>query len=179
MVGLQPAAMAQDCLKQVFNRFCLGGPVTSIELTAEAPGTDTPLPQTAATDSLSGQSEDSPAQSGSSQYRVDDKTIIVEFNDDNKITRVSRFEIPGTWLNYTDWRSKIVRLYGRGQNLSTFPSYAASRSARLNALISGRGYARMNWPQDGWSVELIWNDTRHIELKYSLSESVGDSDTGL
>ena len=39
----------------------------------------------------------------------------------------------------------------------------------------------MSWPQDGWSVELIWNHRDRIELRYQLDPPtlVPDNPEGL
>ena len=90
-------------------------------------------------------------------------------------------EKPGSWLNYTDWKAKLLRLYGRGENLGHFPASASSRSSKLNAVNAGKGFAHTRWQLARWSVSIIWNHRDYIALHYELNDSSQDdgSDEGL
>ncbi len=164
-IGLKPiilacigsqTAYADDCVKQVFNRYCLGG---SIDTYLEAENT----PQTIA------------LENGDTQYLLqDNKKTIVLTTHENNITTITRRETPGDWINFTAWKVKIVRLYGKGEDLSDFPRYASSRSSRLNALNAGRGHAEFAWDQQDHVIKLIWDTPDFVKLSYQLS----DSETG-
>ena len=96
------------------------------------------------------------------------KTIILRSR--NEITTVvTRHETPGSWINYTSWKVKLVRLYGRGKDLSSFPRYATSRSSRLNAINAGRGHAEFEWDQSHFAIKLIWDSPDFINLRYLLT----------
>lgn len=144
---------AGDCVKRVFSRYCLGGPLAT-------------LPDEQA------QRGESDAD-GLTRYRYTDDGKPVEVGArEGRIVSVIRRERPGSYLNFTDWKVKLVRLYGRAEDLSSFPHYAASRSARLNAINAGRGFALVSWPQDGWTVSLRWNNPEHVQLEYRLEVRV-------
>lgn len=145
-------AQADECVKQVFNRYCLGGDVSVFLATQASP------PKAILQDN------------GNSHYRLqnDGKTIILTTHD-NTITAVTRHETPGDWINYTAWKVKLVRLYGRGQDLSDFPRYASSRSSRLNALNAGKGHAEFTWDQQNHLIKLVWDSPDFIKLTYQLS----------
>jgi hypothetical protein len=142
-------AHAETCVKRVFNQFCLGGAANTL-MSAEPTTTK--------------QEDD-----GTTLYEfsVSGKHVNVLAKDDT-IIAVERYEPPGNWLNFTDWKVKLVRLYGRATDQSTFPAYATSRSSRLNALKAGKGVAKASWSEPGWSVTLVWKEPEFIRLKYTL-----------
>ena len=142
-------AHAEPCVKRVFNQFCLGGAANTL-MSAEPTTTK--------------QEDD-----GTTLYEfsVSGKHVNVLAKDDT-IIAVERYEPPGNWLNFTDWKVKLVRLYGRATDQSTFPAYATSRSSRLNALKAGKGVAKASWSEPGWSVTLVWKEPEFIRLKYTL-----------
>jgi hypothetical protein len=148
-LALSGPAPASDCTKLVFNDYCLGGELAALLAERE------------------------PRERGETEGRqsllFDDegKTVEVEAID-GRIVGVLRREPPGSYLNFTDWKVKLVRLYGRAEDRSSFPAYAASRSARLNALNAGRGYSLVAWPQDGWEVSLRWDTPKYVTLEYRL-----------
>lgn len=144
-----PPALSEDCVKQVFRSYCLGGEISSLLQQREAQSQET--------------------RDGLLRHVFDDDGKRVEVSSrDGRIVSVTREEVPGSYLNFTDWKVKLVRLYGRNEDRSTFPSYAASRSARLNAINAGRGSALAAWPQDGWEVALRWDNPEFIRLEYHL-----------
>jgi len=144
-LALTPAA-AEECVKSVFNRFCLGG---SAETLPDSSAADTAEAELALTSR--------------------GKQVHVELHE-GMITGVWREEPPGSWINYLEWRNKLIRLYGRGSDLSDFPAYARSRSSRLNAVIAGKGSARTQWEQNGWRVAVIWDNPDYVTLRYELRE---------
>lgn len=143
---------ADECVKQVFNRYCLGGDINTFLATQASP------PEAVSLDS------------GGSRYLLQNngKTIILTTHE-NTITSVTRHETPGDWINYTAWKVKLVRLYGKGEDLSDFPRYASSRSSRLNALNAGKGHAEFTWDQHNHRIKLIWDSPDFIKLSYQLS----------
>ncbi len=90
---------------------------------------------------------------------------------DGTIRAVSREIRPANWLNYTDLKVKLVRLYGTATDASDFPRYATSRSSKLNTIRAGRGYAATRWEQSGWVVILEWRNLDHLSLRYELLEN--------
>ena len=161
---LTPTAYADtegDCLKRVFNQYCLGGPASSLADPVDRQTTETGL------DILTFETAQRPV-----------KVTVRK----GRIVAVGRQEAPGTWLNFTDWRAKLVRLYRSGEDLSTLPRYATARNSRLNAIRAGKGRAHLRWPQDGWWVELIWDNTAFVLLNYELApeaEPAPEQDLGL
>ncbi len=150
LVNATPLRAADsDCIKEVFGQYCLGGETAQFQLTAVA------------------------GQDG-------------VFTDDNghpntaltvragRLVAVERRVHPAGWREYDDWKKRLERIYRSGENASTFPRYAASRSSQLNAIRSGRGSARTDWRLDGWTLSLIWRETDAIHLRYALRAADGD-----
>ena len=143
---------ARECAKVVFNQYCLGGETD----TSIAHLTDPPT----VTETDDGNTIYSFVENG--------KTIMLQ-SQDNLTLAVTRLETPGGWINYTSWKVKLVRLYGRGSDLSDFPAYAGSRSSRLNAINAGRGHAEFEWDQTHYRIKLIWDNPDFIKLQYLLT----------
>lgn len=147
-----PAVMsAETCVKLVFSEFCLGGQIS---------------PQSLENRLKLIQQKDEIFH----YFSAADKRIIVSTHQ-NKIVAVERQEVPGSWLNFTAWKVKLVRLYGRAKDQSSLPSYATSRSSRFNVIKAGKGVAQVSWPQKNWTVTLRWDDPAFIRLQYTLEQS--------
>ena len=144
-------AFAEDCIKQVFNVYCLGG------------GSDA-LP-----DHLEAQDE---VIDGLRLYKgtLSGKSIEVAVAiDSGRVVSVKRFDPPGSWLHFNERKSRLVRRYGRHEDLSTLPAYATSRSSRMNAINAGRGYAKLLWSQPGWTLALVWDHRDYVTFEYALA----------
>lgn len=143
-----PTVRAEQCVKQIFNRYCLGGPASTV------PGAANKISES----------------DGVAVYRLNNGNKRIELATRNgRISAVTRYETPGSWLNYTDWKAKLLRLYGLGEELGHFPAYASSRSSRLNAINAGKGYAHTRWQRGRWSVSVIWNHRDYVALHYELN----------
>jgi len=156
------SAAAQECIKLIFNRYCLGGTIASLPDSA----TEVALEDDAST----------------RRFTDNDGDRHVEIlSVHGRIVRVSRRHPPGDWLNFTQWKTKLVRLYGSGDDRSSFPAYAGSRSSKLNAINAGRGSALLFWQQRGWSVALRWDHRDYIALDYVIDSHTypGADDEGL
>jgi len=153
------AADTPDCLKVVFGEYCLGGAAPT-ESTGDEPDAENKAGDRIVEAQLRG------------------KTIQIEWQD-RRIVSVTRLETPGDWLTFTDWKKRIVRQYGRARDESTLPPYATSRSSRRNAIVSGRGIAKVLWQQQGWRIELIWDNTESLKLRYALEPQASNPDDEL
>ena len=144
-----PARANQECAKLVFNVVCLGGTAATLPLEAGDPpaGGD-----------------------GELQFKNRDKNVHVELQD-GRIVHVWREEAPGSWINYIDWRNKLIRVYGRGVEDKRFPPSATSRSSRHKAVTLGEGRVATSWDQQGWRVAVVWDNTDYVQLSYRLQAS--------
>ncbi|MDO6461995.1 hypothetical protein Q4485_14890 [Granulosicoccaceae sp. 1_MG-2023] len=143
---------AEECVKMVFNTYCLGGDTAEnlAHLASPPPARE---------------------EAGRQYYEFDDggKTHRL-ISRDGRTVAVTRHETPGGWINFTAWKTRLVRLYGRGEDLSDFPRYAASRSSRLNAINAGRGHAEFRWSEAGYTIRLVWDNPDYIALRYELDD---------
>ena len=147
-----------DCAKVVFKRYCLGGAATTLPADAIL----------------------SHHSSGQPQYRLQqgEQTLIFAVQD-GIITAIERQQPQGNWLNFKDWTAKLVRVYGQGEDLGKFPAYAASRSSRLHAINTGKGFAKMRWRQNGWQVVVLWQHRDYIVLRYALNSEQGSRENSV
>lgn len=140
VLATAPSQADEPCLKQVFNHYCLGGPAPA-DLVADDNG----------------------------RVIIEDaKGNIALQITDGRIATVSRELRPANWLNFTDLKGKLVRLYSTATDVSDFPRYATSRSSKLNAIRAGRGYAAARWEQQGWAIQLDWRSLDNMQLRYEL-----------
>lgn len=128
----------EPCLKQVFNRYCLGGAPPDGLLADKDNRIHIESPQGKVTLQLHG----------------------------NRISSVSRELTPANWLRFTDIKVQLVRLYSTATDISDFPRYATSRSSKLNAIRSGRGFAAARWEPADWAVVLEWRTLGNMQLRY-------------
>jgi|GEM_PF-6442587 len=141
-----PTHADETCLKRVFGSFCLGGtPSTELK----------------------------PDENGEATIESSSGDITVRISNE-QITEVSRALTPADWLNFTDMKVKLVRLYRTAEDTSDFPRYATSRSSKLNAIRSGRGYAGAFWQREGWSISLEWRELDTMHLRYTLDGDKAD-----
>ncbi len=144
-------AAEESCLKVVFKQYCLGGSLET--LLAEQP-----------------QAEQSRSAQGMQLKIKQSNQLLIIDAEKGKIVRISRQQPPGRWINFETWKRKLVRLYHKPEVLGSFPAYASSRSARLNAIRAKKGFAHNRWSQTHWFVELIWDNPDHILLSYQLDD---------
>jgi len=156
LLTARPASANDDCVKLVFNAVCLGGSVQS-------------LPRDAGPVPASG--------NGELRFKHRDKIVHVELKD-SLVVHVWREEPPGSWINYLDWRNKLIRVYGRGTEEKDFPPSATSRSSRLNAVVRGEGRVTTFWQQPGWRVAVIWDTQEYVQLSYRLRDPAETGSSG-
>ena len=151
-ISASPLA-ADECVKTVFNTYCLGGDTIAnlAHLSSQA----------------------SPTTEGETQQYVfeDDGKTHELLSHNGTTVAIVRRETPGGWINFTAWKTRLVRLYGRGEDLSNFPRYAASRSSRLNAINAGRGHAEFRWLETGYTIRLVWDNPDYVALRYELNDN--------
>lgn len=143
----QPAEttpLPSDCMKVVFGSFCLGAPVST-------------LPP-------------NPARKNDDMWIYAEPQPTAVTVVDGRIAVVGRFYTPGTWLTYRNVEGDLVEKYGKGKDLSFFPSYADDSSARETAINLKKGRAIHSWAQEGFTVQLKWDSREHVALLYFHDE---------
>lgn len=145
------AAARGECLKEVFNRYCLGGPIAAV------------IEQSAPKHQFSSRGgEVFSFQDGS------DLTMVTTY--EGLIDSVARPYKPGSMLTFGKVRVQLVKLYGKPQRRSRLPDYARSTSDIETAIAIGRGMVVDRWQQEGWRVDLVWTTDKYIDLVYTHDE---------
>lgn len=142
-----PAAACE--VKLVFNRWCLGAE-------AEAQLKDAKIK----TDRM---------HAGRRFLFVEDEghpgTILLALTD-GRLASVTREYKPGAALQFRDLRSRLVGIYGAGEDRSRFPGYATDWDSRETAIALKRGRAVTVWRQDKFTIILSWADADAVKLNY-------------
>jgi hypothetical protein len=142
--GARATELPADCMKVVFGSFCLGGAASSLPANPAEKAEDMRM------------------------YRLPEPTLARLV--DGRIAGVARFYAPGTWLTYRKVESDITEKYGAGQDLSFFPSYANDSSSQETAISLKKGVAGKSWKQQGYTIQLKWEDSQHVILMYFHDE---------
>lgn len=142
-------AFADDCLKMVFNDYCLGGDLKAI---------------------IDRNPPDDVSRDGDATYIIykesADETVSINAIE-GKVAVVGKFMQPGSWLNYRSWKARLEEIYGAGDDRSYFPDYANSDSSKATAISLGKGRALHVWDQGEWMIALAWRDREFgINLGY-------------
>ena len=150
--ALAPDARSQavdSCLKQVFERYCLGGNFASLMRQSPKP--------------LHRQKESE--REAAIYLETHGRTYVMAFR--GRIYKVLRQFRPNTQLRYQDLSEILQQKYGPPKDRSRFPHYADSRAAQVVAIRRGEGQATRTWnPAEGWSVELSWTREMGIAVSY-------------
>lgn len=149
LAEVPPVSAEEQCLKQVFGRYCLGG-----DLDRTLRGMSAPLGRQSNGDSLALVFADGA-----------DKLYLLAYK--GKIYKVVRAYAISTQLRFDDVYNDLRQIYGDGEDRSRFPSYAKTPAARLAAIRRGEGRAIHRWdPTLEWHIELSWTRELGVSLAY-------------
>lgn len=158
----------RDCLKMVFNKFCLGGPAEILPVN----------PIVDAIHDLVNIFGVKPDTVEKNTLYFPDESVLVLVSD-NKVAFIrKKYDSRQIFLEKELLDSK----YGKPIDLSYFPAYADTPSSQATSIRLGSGRFFQVWMQKKWAVALIW-DKDVAELRYQhniLIEKYWDSvDDGL
>jgi hypothetical protein len=146
------AALAQEgCLKQVFNRYCLGADVTPLM-----------------------QQQPAVTQNDGDRvalifYNGPDRDYVMAFR--GRIYKVLRQYRTTTQLRFDELYGLLRDKYGAGSDRSRFPGYATTPGRKQSAIRRGEGLAKHRWePGGGWHIELSWTRELGLSLAYIADE---------
>lgn len=148
LAGASAPAMAQDaCLKQVFNRYCLGGDVAPL------------LQQQPAVTQQDGE------RLALIFYQGPDRVYVLAFR--GRIYKVLRQYRTTTQLRFDELYGLLREKYGLGEDNSRFPGYATTPGRKQSAIRRGEGLAKHRWePSPDWLIELSWTRELGLALAY-------------
>jgi hypothetical protein len=134
-----------ECLRKVFDRYCLGAPIE--EIMREHPGAR--------------------MESGTLILEARADGAVAGAVGADRLAGVLKMHEPARWMNYLKLRGKLEEIYGRPEDRSYFPAHADTESSRETAIRIGAGEVRLVWPQpDGWDLMLHWAGRDYINVFY-------------
>lgn len=143
------AFAAEDCLKQVFERYCLGGDIQVLLRQG-------PKPQFQHKDG---------ERLAYIFHEGPERIYVLAFRD--RIYKVVRRYRAATQLRFEDLYALLRGKYGPGEDRSRFPPYATTAARRLGSIRRGDGQAVHYWkPADSWYIELSWTREMGLALAY-------------
>ncbi len=146
-----PAAAQDGCLKQVFNRYCLGGDVTPL------------MQQQPAVTQNDGE------RLALIFYHGPDRVYVLAFR--GRIYKVLRQYRTTTQLRFDELYGVLREKYGPGEDRSRFPGYATNPGRKQSAIRRGEGLAKHVWePSADWTIELAWTRELGLALAYVAVE---------
>jgi len=147
------SAAQENCLKQVFNRYCLGG-----DYNAQLRKRPMPMHR-------QGEGDRQAAVYLEGRGRV---YVMAHAGRIYKVVKESR---PATQLHFDELSSQLSEKYGQATDRSRFPFHAKSRSSRIVAIRRGEAQALQEWrPEPGWRIELSWTREMGVALTYIANE---------
>ena len=138
------AEVPEGCMKLAFGSYCLGAPTSSLPT--------------------------NPAQKMDELWAYVEPELTMVVIVEDRVASVGRKYSPGTWLTYTRLENDLVEKYGKGNDLSFFPSYADDSSSRETAISLKKGRAARSWQQDGYTIQLKWESSDNVVLLYYHDE---------
>jgi hypothetical protein len=139
----------ESCLKQVLDRYCLGGDFAALVRQPPVPLYQQKDGERDAAIYLGGYG----------------RVYVMAFR--GRIYKILRQYRPSTQLRFQELGELLAQKYGPPTDRSRFPHYAGSRSAQVVAIRRGEGQAAQVWsPGSGWSVELSWTREMGVAVSY-------------
>ncbi len=151
--GPQIAGAESSCLKQVFGEYCLGGSLQ--QLLQRKPG---------------GMPQQHGDRSAVIYLQGRGRVYVMAYRD--RIYKILQTYEPATQVTLKDLNERLNAKYGPFQDLSLYPGYARTQSAKIGAIRRGEGELKYSW-QSGegpWRIELGWTRKLGISLAYLAQE---------
>lgn len=141
MLMPMPLWAQNDCVKLVFENYCLGGSPES-------------LPEPA-------------HREGMMLFYGDPKerTVVVRVFED-KIVAVSEFHPKPSWPAVRRLEKILRRIYGKAQDESYFPSYADDDDSQALAIRGERGEFKRRWKLPDFEILLVWKSPERFFVVY-------------
>jgi len=149
LAGL-PAHAAEDCLKLVFDQYCLGGDINSL------------MRQN--TGMLHKQHEGDRL----AVIYPEGRDLVYVLGYKGRIYKVVRKFATETQLKYDDLLAILDDKYGPSSDLSQFPAYVRSQASKIGAIRRGDGRSIHGWRPAGqqWHIRLSWTREMGLSLEY-------------
>lgn len=147
----------EQCLKVVFNQYCLGGDIRLLQRQK---------PQFIHQQQ---EGERFALIYGEGRERI----YILSFQ--NRIYKIVRKYQPATRLNYLDLKELLSSKYGIPEDSSQYPEKAKGLASKIGAIRRGEGRALLTWkpPGEEWYLQLGWNREMGLNLAYIINRLDG------
>lgn len=144
-----PARSDPQCLKRVFNHYCLGWDIKQLQ--HKRP---------------SFMHQQSDGERFALIYPEGREKIYVMAYQ-GLVYKVLRQFQPATLIRLEDLQQELEEKYGEAEDLSRFPDHARVLASKIGSIRRGEGKALMVWrPEDRWRVELTWTREMGLSLSY-------------
>jgi len=145
-----PVKSAEECLKLVFDRFCLGGDIN--------------LLMRRDTGMLHKQNEGDRL----AVIYPEGRDLVYVLGYKGRIYKVVRKFAIETQLKYDDLLNLLTDKYGPSSDLSQFPAYVRSQASKIGAIRRGDGRSIHGWRPAGqeWHIRLSWTREMGLSLEY-------------
>ncbi|MEW8507570.1 MAG: hypothetical protein AB2598_12785 [Candidatus Thiodiazotropha sp.] len=157
--GLIPAVVVaetpgENCMKRVFNHYCLGDSLS--RLLQRRPARMEPI--------VNGERIGLIYPSGR------DKVYVMAYQD--RIYKVLQSHDASNQVTLQRLLSRLNNKYGKPRDLSHFPGHMRNLTAKIGAVRRGEGELLYRWQSaaSAWRVELTWTRKLGISLAYLVNE---------
>lgn len=145
---------AENCVKVVLDRLCLGGDFQNLVRQMPAP----PLYR-----------YDDAERNGVIYAEGSYQLYVMAFRQ--QIYKVVRKYPSQSMLEFNELKIQLEGKYGSPHNGSRLPEYAANPAAQIGAIRRGDGRLEYRWNQpDNWYIELSWSQELGIALAYVVTD---------
>ena len=148
------AGTGENCLKQVFGEYCLGGSMQQL---------------------LQRHPNGMLSQQGGERSAVvypqgREHTYVMAYQ--GSIYKVLHTFEPASQIKLKELRERLEVKYGAFRDLSQYPAYARSLASKIGAIRRGEGVLNHVWqsPDGQWNIELTWTRELGIALAYLANE---------
>ncbi|MET0067789.1 MAG: hypothetical protein ABW076_15700 [Candidatus Thiodiazotropha sp.] len=155
LAGLLFAAPSRgECIRVVFDQFCLGGSFS--QLLRERPAEYKPVTE---------------GERRGVVYRADRELIYVMAYRDHIYKILHTYE-PVNQVTFKELRRHLQEKYGAPVDQGNFPEYVRNMAGKIGAIRRGEGEMRWVWtlPSEPWRIELGWARKPGISIAYLANE---------
>lgn len=153
-VYFPPVLAADQCVKLVFDNYCLGG---SFKQQLEKVPADM-QPQ------VKGERE------GVIYQKENEKIYVMAYQ--GVIYKIVHTFLPETQATLLDLRRHLQQKYGNYQELSNYPEATKNKARQMSYIRRGEGELKNAWqiPGQRWRVELGWTRKLGVHVAYLVNE---------
>lgn len=89
---------------------------------------------------------------------------------EGRVAVIERSYKPGSWAEYSSLLQRIEGNYGEAVHDELFLDGYDTPTHKQTAVALRQGWIKDSWPQTGWTLWLIWVDSREVIVRYSTGK---------